>query len=78
MNREVENASETLQKVLDTYRDRASQISELDGIKLVFAHDWWFSLRKSNTEPVVRLTLEATSEALMTQKRDELLQLIEG
>ncbi|PIQ67966.1 phosphomannomutase/phosphoglucomutase [Candidatus Uhrbacteria bacterium CG_4_10_14_0_2_um_filter_41_7] len=78
VNREVENASETLQKVLDTYRDRASQISELDGIKLVFAHDWWFSLRKSNTEPVVRLTLEATSEALMTQKRDELLQLIEG
>lgn len=78
VNRKVEDASKTLQKVLDAYKETVSEVSELDGIKLVFARDWWFSLRKSNTEPVVRLTLEATSKALMIEKRDELLQLIEG
>jgi phosphomannomutase len=48
---------------------------ELDGISVEY-QDWHFNVRASNTEPLLRLNLEATSAALMEQKRDEVLSLI--
>ena len=47
----------------------------LDGISVEFP-DWHFNVRPSNTEPLLRLNLEATTEALMAAKRDEVLALI--
>ncbi len=47
----------------------------LDGLTVEF-DTWWFNLRPSNTEPVIRLNIEADSEALMKQKKDEVLGLI--
>ena len=47
----------------------------LDGISVEYA-DWHFNVRPSNTEPLLRLNLEATSAALMAAKRDEVLALI--
>jgi phosphomannomutase len=35
--------------------------------------DWWFNVRASNTEPLIRLNLEAKTRELMERKRDELL-----
>ncbi len=55
----------------------ASEISHLDGL-LVRYPDWWFNLRCSNTEPVVRLNLEAEDEASMVRHRDALLARIEA
>ncbi len=49
--------------------------SELDGISVDYA-DWWFNVRCSNTEPLVRLNLEADTRELMEAKRDEVLTLI--
>ena len=40
--------------------------------------DWWFNVRSSNTEPLIRLNLEAKTQAQMQQKRDEILALIRG
>ena len=40
--------------------------------------DWHFNVRPSNTEPLLRLNLEGTSQKLMEQKRDEVLGLIRG
>jgi phosphomannomutase len=54
----------------------ASEISRLDGL-LVRYPDWWFNLRPSNTEPVLRLNLEAASPEEMARRRDELLARIE-
>jgi phosphomannomutase len=51
------------------------KVSHLDGLS-VEADDWHFNVRPSNTEPLLRLNLEARSEALMEQKRDELLAVI--
>jgi len=48
---------------------------ELDGVSVEYA-DWWFNVRCSNTEPLVRLNLEAKTKALMETKRDELLAII--
>ena len=47
----------------------------LDGISVEY-ESWHFNVRPSNTEPLVRLNLEATSAALMKEKRDEVLALI--
>ena len=48
---------------------------ELDGISSEY-ENWWFNVRASNTEPLLRLIVEADSQELMQQKRDELLGII--
>jgi phosphomannomutase len=48
-----------------------------DGLTIEYA-DWWFNCRASNTEPLLRLNLEARTEELMQQKRDEVLAVIRG
>jgi phosphomannomutase len=50
---------------------------QLDGNSYEYA-DWWFNVRSSNTEPLVRLNLEAKTPGQMEQKRDEVLALIRG
>jgi phosphomannomutase len=50
-------------------------ITHLDGISVDF-DDWHFNVRPSNTEPLLRLNLEATSQELMEAKRDEVLAVI--
>ncbi len=50
-------------------------LNELDGVRIDF-DDWWFNVRASNTEPKIRLNLEAKTEELMEAKRDEVLKLI--
>jgi phosphomannomutase len=53
------------------------EVSDLDGISIE-AEDWHFNVRPSNTEPLLRLNLEARSEELMERKRDEVLDVIRG
>jgi phosphomannomutase len=48
---------------------------KLDGVSVEYP-DWHFNVRASNTEPLLRLNLEATTAAMMAQKRDEVLALI--
>ena len=59
------------------YQAKGAQIDHLDGITVEF-HDWWFNVRASNTEPLLRLNVEADTTALMEEKRDEVLNLIRG
>jgi len=51
------------------------RVSHLDGLS-VDAADWHMNIRGSNTEPLLRLNLEARSQALMERKRDEVLAAI--
>jgi phosphomannomutase len=73
LNTPVPDVALKLQELKERYAD--GQVSHLDGISVDF-DDWHFNVRPSNTEPLLRLNLEATSEALMEQKRDEVLELI--
>jgi phosphomannomutase len=50
---------------------------ELDGLT-VSARTWWFNLRPSNTEPLLRLNVEADTEQTMTAVRDEVLGVVRG
>ena len=59
--------------VKQTYR-QAHEIDELDGIT-VQGDDWWFNVRPSNTEPLLRLNVEAKSPELMATIRDQVLAL---
>lgn len=62
-----------LDEIRATYND--GRLFELDGVSVEYA-DWWFNVRCSNTEPLVRLNLEAKTQDLMETKRDELLAII--
>jgi len=55
----------------------SGRLYEMDGVS-VEASDWHFNVRASNTEPLLRLNLEATTQAMMEAKRDELLAFIRG
>jgi phosphomannomutase len=54
-----------------------AEITKLDGVSVEFP-DWHFNVRASNTEPLIRLNLEATDPAVMEKKRDEVLGVIRG
>ena len=64
---------EILSELKSRYAD--GTILELDGVSVTYP-DWWFNVRCSNTEPLVRLNLEANTEELMKAKRDEILTII--
>lgn len=75
INSQVNNKETVLAKLKEKYSD--GKLSELDGIKIDYP-DWWFNVRASNTEPVLRLNCEAKTPEMMEQKRDELLAIIRG
>lgn len=60
-------------RVKQQYAD--GTLDELDGIRIDYP-DWWFSLRASNTEPVIRLNIEASTRELAERKKRELLDII--
>ncbi|MGH3089627.1 MAG: phosphomannomutase/phosphoglucomutase [Rubrobacteraceae bacterium] len=77
INSEVENQTATLQKIEDFYEKQAADIDHLDGLT-VDSGDWWFNLRPSNTEPLLRLNVEAADEPTMERVREEVLSLVRG
>jgi phosphomannomutase len=74
LNTPVADVPLKLQELKERYAAEG-EISHLDGIS-VTADDWHFNVRPSNTEPLLRLNLEARSRELMERKRDEVLALI--
>lgn len=78
INRTVEDADRVLEKVRSEYQAEAIAASDIDGVSLEF-EKWRFNLRKSNTEPLIRLNVESRGdEALVKEKTEELLGLIES
>jgi phosphomannomutase len=75
INTPVADVPLKLQELKERYTADGGRISHLDGISIDF-DDWHFNVRPSNTEPLLRLNLEALSEGLMVEKRDEVLALI--
>jgi phosphomannomutase len=73
LNTPVADVPAKLRELEERYAD--GRISHLDGLSVDY-DDWHFNVRPSNTEPLLRLNLEAGSEELMEQRRDEVLGLI--
>lgn len=77
INRKLENPQEVIKFIEDKYKKDAVLIDYTDGLSMEFS-DWRFNLRCSNTEPVVRLNVEAKgSKQLMGQKTEELLNILD-
>jgi phosphomannomutase len=75
INTPVEDVPLKLQELKERYAAEGARVSHLDGISVDF-DDWHFNVRPSNTEPLLRLNLEAFSKERMEEKRDEVLALI--
>ena len=73
INSKVADVKPILAEIKKRYAD--GHLFELDGVSSEYP-DWWFNVRASNTEPLLRLIVEADTPELMAQKRDELLALI--
>jgi phosphomannomutase len=77
INSKVADTHQASNLVRATYESSDVQIDLLDGLT-VNADTWWFNLRPSNTEPLLRLNVEASSQAQMESVRDAVLSLIRG
>jgi phosphomannomutase len=73
INSEVSDASAVLNRIREHYQD--GKQFDLDGISVEY-DDWWFNVRTSNTEPLIRLNVEARTYEQMQAKRDALLAII--
>lgn len=76
LNLEVRSAAAAMAAVEQEYADRPGiSLDRLDGLT-VMSEDWWLNLRSSNTEPVVRLNVEACDDETLTAVRDSTLALL--
>ena len=76
INSQVADQAEATARVKQAFAGRPGvRTDELDGLT-VATGDWWFNLRPSNTEPLLRLNVEAGSEAAMAALRDEVLGIV--
>lgn len=74
INSQVADVPGKLKELEQAYRD-ADEIDHLDGVTIQYK-DWWFNIRPSNTEPLLRLNIEADNPETLTRKREELLARI--
>jgi phosphomannomutase len=73
----VADPAERLAAVRREYAGRPGvRTDELDGLTVTFANGSWFNLRPSNTEPLLRLNVEAATSIEVTALRDEVLGLV--
>jgi phosphomannomutase len=75
INTPVDDVALKLQELKERYAAAGGRISHLDGLSVEF-DDWHFNVRPSNTEPLLRLNLEALSQNQMETRRDEVLTVL--
>jgi phosphomannomutase len=78
INSEVIDAQSSMNEIAEKFGESAgNEVDHLDGLT-VNGDTWWFNVRASNTEPLLRLNVEAKTEARMEKIRDEVLATIRG
>lgn len=77
INSEVTDVEGTMRAIEERYRAEGAEIDHLDGITVEFPN-WWFNVRPSNTQPLLRLNVEADDPETLRAKTDEVLAMIRG
>ncbi|HEX2975389.1 MAG TPA: hypothetical protein VHO68_05590, partial [Bacteroidales bacterium] len=74
----IENKSAAMKALIDffTQEETPEKIMDFDGYRLEFRH-WWFNIRPSNTEPYLRLIMEAETASLLEEKKGRALKVLE-
>ena len=75
MNFKVENADACIEFVRDVFSPNAISIDDIDGLSIYFER-WRFNLRKSNTEPLVRLNIETAGDLKLLQEKSKSLSAL--
>lgn len=77
INFKIEEKLQAMEAVKDFYVEKQTPEAfyDFDGYRVEYA-DWWFNIRPSNTEPYLRLLVEATSKKLLQEKTDEITSII--
>jgi len=75
INSRVDSVSKTIARVREGFD--SGQQDELDGLTVTY-DDFWFNLRPSNTEPLLRLNIEADNDKVLKSRTDEILKIIRG
>jgi phosphomannomutase len=75
INSEVVDPEAVMARIEEHYRNEGAEIDHLDGITVTFP-TWWFNVRPSNTQPLLRLNLEADDRETLQAKTDEVLAMI--
>jgi len=78
VNTEVHDKIAVMAAIEATYGPAATSVNRLDGIRCEFGRDWWFIVRPSNNEPLLRLIVEAKDQDLMKEKRDEIVAMMKA
>jgi phosphomannomutase len=73
INSRVESAQDKIDQLADIFKD--GEIDNIDGLTVQYK-DWWFNLRPSNTEPLLRLNVEANNENILEEQVARLLEII--
>ncbi|MFA4890404.1 MAG: hypothetical protein WC587_02095 [Candidatus Paceibacterota bacterium] len=73
MDIKIKDFGKVAEKLKEKYRN--ASVSDMDGLTFEFSN-WWFNIRPSNTEPLVRLVIEANTPELLEEKRKELLKIV--
>jgi len=75
INFKVKDKEKKIEKIEKYYSKKAKKIIKIDGLTLEF-NNWWFNLRPSNTEDLLRLNLEAKTKDILEKKTKEITSLI--
>ena len=75
INSEVEDQAAAIERVAESFAD--GRQDRLDGLTVEY-EDWWFNVRPSNTEPLLRLNVEARTEELLERGTEDVLEVIRG
>jgi phosphomannomutase len=78
INSTVPDVAGRMAAVRAAYAERATSVDELDGLTVALADGSWFNVRPSNTEPLLRLNVEAGTPQAMAELRDAVLDVIRG
>jgi len=68
------NRAAAIERLKEKYKNATQD--ELDGLTVTFP-DWWFNVRESNTEPLLRVTIETPNAQITAEKKEEILKIIQ-
>ncbi len=77
INSKVKDPDQKIREVVSVFANKCEQVLEIDGTSFV-SKDWWANIRKSNTEPLLRLNCEAYTNEKMEEIRDAMLAIIKA
>lgn len=78
VNIHTEKGDEAIAVLRERYESKATKVITIDGLRFEFDHDWWFLVRKSNTEPLVRVTVEARNAEVMEREREAIVAVVQS